>query len=432
MSRQPHPFFRTWILTASVAVVAWWLLPGSPPDRTVFKTLAHQQTSSPPEISGKGSHSSPWTLRAEAQHAGQQIDWDLIALSDPVDNTFQDWPHAPIDLALIFSNLQRLGARHLSCAVLLAWEDPDPIGLTAMESTLADFDSVVIAAPLTRGAVMETLPPPFRRASLLIEDLSGDSSLLPRVNRVSIPNLIYSSDNTLAGFQVLDSEPQTKRMPLLARWDYRVVLAFPLVAVMQGVDIGVEDLQIEIGSHIQLGPGGPSIPIDEHGRLVAPMQEGADADTRAEQLIDAEEKSFKHPVLMDRRSSAEQAIRDYNLAVPAALQTLLHAQSHRDTKRFQRLGVGHEMPLLLLAALIFSSTVMAGRVLHSLICLLALVAVGFSTHLAMAAGLWLPALPAAATVLAAWICCLVWGKRRRRTTSMSRLERLRFGSQDAD
>lgn len=432
MNRQPHPFFRTWIVTASVAVAAWWLVPGSSLDRKAFKVLTHRQAASPLEISGEGTHAEPWTWRAETRGTQQTVTWNLITLMDPVDGTFQGWPHAPIDLALIFSNLQRLGARQLACAVLLAWEQPDPIGLAAMERTLADFESVVIAAPVTRGAVMETLPPPFRRTSLLFEDLTGDGSTLPRVNRVSVPNLIYGGKNTLAGFQVIDSEPEGARMPLLARWDYRVVLAFPLVAVMQRLGLGVEDLQIELGSHIHLGDKGPSIPIDDHGRLAIPTVSNTAPAIRAEELIDAETGAFDHPVLVDGRSHAEQAVRNYHLAIPTALRTLQAAQVHLQTRAFRRWSAGLELPLLLLAAIGISATVMTGRFIHSLICLSALVACPLAASLCMRAAIWPPALPAAATVLAAWVCCLLWGKKRRRTTSMPRLNRLKFQSLNED
>lgn len=426
MSRHPHCFFRTWIVTALVAVVAWLWLPGSQWDRTFCQMAAHQVADPPIGFSGKGTHLEPWRMQTQQAHDHDLLQWDLVVLGDPVDATFQGSPHAPIDFALIFSNLQRLGARQLACAALLAWEAPDPFGLTAMENTLADFESVVIAAPLTRGTVMEALPPPFRRNSLLLEDLVGNSSLLPVVNRVSIPTMIYGGDNTLAGFQVIDSEPRDGTLPLLARWDYRVVLAFPLATLMQRLGVTAADLHVEVGSHIQLGRGGLRIPIDEHGRFHAPGPRDPFPETKAEELIDAEHQTLAHPLLLDRRSRTEPSTRDFNQSLSASLQGLLTADAQLRTRTLTRWSGGVEIPGLLLLALMASSSVMIGRVLHTLIVLMAMVLCAAITIYGVSAGFWLPCLPAAATLLAAWTCCLLWGRKRRRTTPMPRLDRLTF------
>jgi len=432
VSRHPHPFFRTWIVTALVAVLAWVLLPGRALDRRVLEILAYRQLSPPVEISGDGSHSEPWELRGGALNAKRSEDWSFVQLTDDLDGTFQGSPHSPIDFALIFSNLHRLGARDLACAAVLAWEDPDPVALTAMEIEMKKFKSVAIAAPVTRGAVMETLPPPFRRASVLVDDLAGNASALPVVNRVSLPNMIYGGDNVVAGFQVIDSEPADRRIPLMARWDYRVVFAFPLVTVMQRLGLEAEDLHIEVGSHIQLGQGGPSIPIDAHGRLTAPMVPAGPPGLQAAELIDMEKAACEHPVLVDSRSHGELATRNYNLSLPSTIESLQATRGHLLHLTCRRLAGGMEMPLLLVFAVLLSSTVMIGRLWQGIACLMALGLCAAMQQTGFEAGLWLPGLPASVTVLASWLACLLWGRKRRRTTPMPRLDRLKFRSLEED
>ena len=342
-------FILTWFITSLVTIVIWFVTPGNSMDRGLFGFMTGGLAGEEAQTEGKGSHAKPWRLLSGS---GEQLPGELpatIALKDNLDEIFQGSPHAAIDLAVIFNNMQRLGTRQLASSVLLAWEDPDPIGLSALETAMADFESVVLAAPVTRGAIMETIPPGFRHASVSADRLAGDLSSLPVVNRVSIPNLIHGGDNAMLGFEVIDSAPTEDRIPLLARWDDRVIFSFPLVVMIQQLGIKPTDLKIKMGSHLQLGDQGPRIPIDEFGRL--DPGDGTDqheADLLAEELIDAESgddelPELTHAILCDFRSHGDITSRDFNRMIPAAVAAMTTARTESVELEFVRISSTWEM-----------------------------------------------------------------------------------------
>jgi hypothetical protein len=208
---------RLWVLLGSaVAAIACWIgIPGTALDRLAFTTVVRGFANPPFFITGNGSHASPWNLRTFAAQGRPDTREApvIVSLGDDVDGFFQSSPPSPIDLAVILTNFQRLGAKKAATAGVLAWDAPDPIGLAALDKAIGRFDSLVMAAPLSRGAVPESMPPSFRKASVALESIHGDPSSLPIVNRIPLSGVILGQENTVAGFQVLDSEPRTRFAP---------------------------------------------------------------------------------------------------------------------------------------------------------------------------------------------------------------------------
>jgi len=439
VTRIPSSFVITWIVTALVAIVMWLVLPGSSVDRELLKLLAQWHTGSPVEISGKGSQLSPWQSKQRIGTGASAVELSTIGLKDNLEGIFAGSPHSPLDLAVIFDNLQRLGSKQLACSVLLAWEKPDPAALTAMEMALGKFESVVLAAPVTRGAIMEAMPSDFRNASLPLDALSGDTSALPVVNRVSIPDLIRGGKNAMAGFEVIDSEPTADHMHLMARWDDRVIFAFPVVATLQKLGIDLKDLKIEVGSHLQLGEKGPLIPIDEFGRIaIDQIAVSPKTDLLAKELLDAEAADPKlpdltHALLCDLRSHADITSRDFNRMIPSCMEKLLQGQGKSVQINHARLSGSVELPLLLVLALGLSCASLLARRLMVLTAIIALAGCAIATWVGFQNELWLPGLAAAVTVAVALACAVITGGKRKRTTSMPRLDRLKFDSlEDSD
>ncbi len=331
------------------------------PDQRLFRAYADLSYRQEVEIEGEGTHELPWKMVVSRHPEIARKLPAIVAFKDDHHGVFQNNPLAPIDVAVIFSNLQRLGTRQLACSALLAWENPDPIGLTALEAQMAGFDSLVIAAPVTRGAIMEPLPEPFRRASLPIEEIGGSPAALPVVNRVSLPNLIYGGDRTLAGFQVIDSESESPHLPMLARWDYRIILSFPLLAVMQQLGLKPEDLEIHVGDSIRLGHNGPSIPIDEFGRLADPSQHRIWTDAiAAEKLIDATPAAFpketvQRVLVADGRSHADTRLLEFNRTLPLAMASIAAGGEASTRTNYIRLGASQEIYALLVFTLLLGS-----------------------------------------------------------------------------
>lgn len=405
---------RFWVLlgAAATALACWWLIPGSRLDRAAFASVARAFANPPLFIAGHGSPAAPWTLRTFAAH--NQTDPRqapvVVSLGDDPEGFFQSSPPSPIDLAVILTNFQRLGAKRATTAAVLAWSAPDPMGLAALDKTIGRFDSLVMAAPLSRGAVPGPMPPAFRRASIAVAAVHGDPAALPVVNRIPLPGVILGGDNTLAGFQVLDSEPASKFAPLLARWEDRVVLALPVLAVLQQRDLTVEGLEVRLGEYLKLGPDGPTVPIDRYGRLATPFKALAPrARIPAEALIDGGADLLpgtapQPVVLRDDRSAAEPATRAFSKQLPAVIAAIASDTGLAPARAYPRLQTGLEFATLL--ALAYALAALCGLPAFSRrLAYLALATVCLIAQCLAAgsASIWLPGLPALAAIASAWL-----------------------------
>ena len=403
---------RLWVLlgAAATACGCWMWLPGTAIDRLAFITVARGFANPPFFLSGNGSHSSPWNLRTFAAKNPTQNRQApvIVALGDDPEGFFQSSPPSPIDLAVILSNFRRLGANKAATAVVLAWDSADPVGLVALDKALGRFDSLVMAAPLSRGAVPEPMPPAFRTASVPLESIHGDLSPLPVVNRVPLTGIILGKDHIRAGFQVIDSEPITKFVPLLARWEDRVVFAFPLLVVLQRLDLPLSGVEIRLGEFLKLGPNGPTVPVDRYGRLAVPLNAVAPyAEIPAAALIDGGDDLFPQQapqpvVLRDDRSAAEPATRAFSKKLPALIAALASDTGVAPPRDYPRLQTAPELLVLGLVALALAAlcglpgfTRNIGFLALATACLTAQCVAAGTAHL------WLPGLPAFAAMLCA-------------------------------
>ncbi len=350
-------FYRwLWVLlvSAAAALGTWQWIPGTALDRAAFATVASGSSNGALFIAGKGSHTEPWNLRtfSTEKKADKRQAPVIVSLDDDLKGFFQSSPPAPIDLAVIFSNLHRLGAKKTASAAVFAWEKPDPIGLAAFEKSLSNFDSLVMAAPLSRGVVASPMPPAFRRTSLAEGKIRGDVSALPLVNRLPIQGIILGGETTLAGFSSLESEPPSRYIPLLARWEDRVVFSFSLLTVLQRLDLPLDGMEVRLGEFLKLGPAGPIIPIDDAGRLALPLKPlAAYAEISAEALIDGGDDLFPKQapdpvILRDDQTAAEPATREFSRNLSAVIAAIASNQGLSDIREFRRLSQDWEFGIL--------------------------------------------------------------------------------------
>jgi hypothetical protein len=401
------------LLGAAVAATAcWFVLPGTAIDRAAFTGVARAFANPPFFITGNGRHDSPWNLRTFAAKTltDPRQAPVMVSLGDDPDGFFQSSPPSPIDLAVVLTNFQRLGAKRAATAAVLAWSAPDPIGLAALDKAIRSFDSLVMAAPLSRGSVPEQMPPAFRKASIPLASIHGDPAALPVVNRIPLPGVILGGDNTRAGFQVLDAEPASKFAPLLARWEDRVVFAFPLLTVLQQRGLTVDGVEVRLGEYLKCGPDGPTVPIDRYGRLAMPLKPlAARAKIPAEAVIDGGDTLLpKDPagpvVLRDDRSAAEPATRAFSKQLPALIAALASDTSLAPTRDYPRPPARVELTALAALAIILAALCSlpafprrAAFLTITGACLTA------QCLAAGSASLWLPGLPALAAILTAWL-----------------------------
>lgn len=400
------------LLTAAAAALACWIwLPGTAWDRAAFSLVARAFANPPFFISGNGSHASPWKLRTFAsKHQTDSRQAPVIAsLGDDPDGFFQSSPPSPIDLAVVLTNIQRLGAKNAATATVLAWDSPDPIGLTALDKAIGRFNSLVMAAPLSRGAVPEPMPAAFRNASIPLQSIHGDTSSLPLVNRVPLPGVILGKGNTQAGFQVLESEPTTKFPPLMARWEDRVVFAFPLLAALQRLDLTPDGMEIRLGEYLKLSANGPTVPIDHYGRMTLPLKKLPPfAEIPAESLIDGGDdllpQNAPQPVILrDDRSAAEPATRGFSKNLPAIIAAIASDTGLAPAQDYPRLNPKRELIALSIVALVLAAFSGLSAFPRN-IAFLSIAAACLAAQLiaAGAAELWLPGTPTLAAVVCAF------------------------------
>lgn len=402
--------FCVLLVSAAIATGCWKFLPGSGIDRALFSAVAGSFANPPLFVSGNGTHVSPWKLNSmtAVPKPDKREAPVVVSLGDDLANFFQSSPPAPIDLAVIFSNFHRLGAKKAATAAVLAWEAPDPIGLAALDKALGKFDSLVMAAPLSRGAVSSAMPAAFRRASLPLTKIAGDPSALPAVNRISLPGVIFGGETAVAGFSTLESEPSAESPPLMARWEDRVVFAFPLLTVLQRNNFSLDGVEIHLGEYIKLSPSGPVVPLDDFGRLATPIKSmAAFKEISAEAIIDGGDglfpKTAPDPVILrDDQSAAEPATRAFSKKLSAMVAAIASNEGFSSTAIYPRLPGIFETGML--AVLVFALAALAGRPAFSrytAFSMLAGVVLAAQWIGAGMASVWLPVLPLLATIAAA-------------------------------
>lgn len=411
MSGLIHPRLRLPLCAALAAFAGWHYLPGTAIDEALFKIVARGQANPPFFISGAGSHRKPWQLRtiASVQRPDAASAPLIVSLGDDAAAYFQTSPPSPIDLAVILKNFQRLGANKAATAAVLAWDEPDPIGLAALDKVLGRFESLVMAAPLTRGAMAEPMPEAFRNASLPIAHVQGDITALPVVNRIPLTGVILGRQNTRAGFQAIEFEAGSRFPSLLARWEDRVVFAFPLLVALQRFDLPLEGMEIRPGAYLKLSPQGPTVPLDRYGRMAtAPGDLSPYAEIPAELLIDGGDELFPkqapQPVILrDDHSAAESATRHFSKQLPATIAAITSDTGLVPARSFARLTHSQEIVLLAVfiaaIAYVFRATAFARQ-----IACVVLAAFIITAHfIAASHGVWLPVLAALAALIVAFL-----------------------------
>lgn len=344
------------LICAVVGILAWKFLPGTALDRGLFSLTARCFAKPPLFISGHGGY----TLRTFKKPSGKPPGKlpAIVSLGDDPEGFFQSSPPSPVDFAIILKNLNRLGRKGPVLGIPLAWDEVDTISLVALDQQLDALPDVVTCAPLTRNPVPTPIPPGFRRASIPIENIHGDTKLLPIVNRVPIPDVILGNKSSLAGFTTLESEQTASHPHLLARWEgeEKVVLSLPLLAAMNAYQVGPESLEVHLGKYISLSSNGPYIPIDKYGRLAfAPPVVTEKQSVPAPALIDAPDDIFTKTdpavvILRNDLSSSQASSGKFSKSLVGTVAAMVDPSYTTELRTYARLAPYVE--LLFLASLL--------------------------------------------------------------------------------
>ncbi len=402
------------LAAVGVALAVQTVLVRTEGERAVFSVVARGFARPPLFVDGDGSDEKPFGLRVRA--ALPKIDRAkapvVVSIGDDPDGVFQDSPPSPTDIAIVLRNLHRLGAENAAIAAVLAWQEPDLTAFKALEIALGKFNMVVHAAPLARHTLRQEMPEAFARAALPPQALTGDVSRLPIVNRVAVADVVFAPDKGLAGFSTLDNAELKGRVPMLARWeedpDRRVVVAFPLLAVLARYELPVGGIKVRLGEAIELGPNGPLVPIDDDGCLALPPKRvGSRADVAAEAMIQGEKGIFPDDpgliVLRDDQSWASAATRRFSGDLSSIMASIASDGGLVPAAIYHRVSVGATLVMagFLLAGMSlacglgrFGNNVAFGLLLGYVV-VIQLLAFGLACS-------WVPGAAAAAGVLAGW------------------------------
>jgi len=404
------------VTAAAVGLTVWKQAPSIPGfaefDRTVFGFAVRAFSNPPFFVSGDGSHEQPWSLRTLTSEGSSSVKETLpvISIGDDPDGNFESSPPQAGDYAVILRNLKRLGVSRVALADQMVWSDADPYWLTALDLRLADFDSAVTTAALTRGSQPEPLPLPFYLASIPATQVKGDVAQLPQVNRVSLPGTFLGSGKTLAGFSILESEGGAP--VLMARWKDRIVFSFPVIAALAEAGQKPADIEVRLGSYIKLGPGGPVVPIDANGHLASAKVKFDTKVTRMQDIIVATELESRGSVIArNDRSTADPETKLFSEGVANVTTAIIHETGLSPAKVFPRLSDPAESALLLvLSCMLFlftTESLFRLRLAFSLVAAAILIAQIVGLGLL---SVWLPLFPALSAVAAGYLVAWPAGK----------------------
>lgn len=406
------------VCSSIVGGLACWLIPQSKVERYAFLFTTIPFSGSESVIDGDGSFEKPYahksTKALDFEKISQPID---ITITDDPYQIFQESPPSPLDFAVILKKLTKLRQDSIAIGIPLTWVAPRATDLAALDHQLETIPNLITSSPLSRGSVPEPMPAAFRRASISLSQVHGNTALVPVVNRIPIPGVILGNKPPLpgftsfAGFTTLESEPDKESLPLIAIWDDRVVLSFHLLAALNHLEIHPSSIEVHLGRHIYLGKKSQYIPIDNNGRLSLFPQPFKDLKTKpfpAEELLDATEQNFpkqdfKPVVIRNTHSAQDLTSLEFSNSLAQTITLLSNPSNGFSIKYYGTLT--KDIQVLFIAALlclIFGiQNICPGR--DARVPLLALAATIIILHFIIVhlTATWIPTLPMLASLVVA-------------------------------
>lgn len=193
------------------------------------------------------------------------LDFLICEIDDDPDQLNAFGIYHPTDLAITLENLNNQGIQQLFISTHLHWPALEAEEKATLATAMQSFSSVVIAAPVRRNITTQAIPPSFLRSSIPASRIHGNAELLPIINNLSFDSDIQFPANTHAGFSSIESEKATSSIPLVARWDDRVIFSATLLALAQHSKVSPQDISVYPGKCIRIGNAANLIPINEFG-----------------------------------------------------------------------------------------------------------------------------------------------------------------------
>ncbi|MCH5284652.1 MAG: hypothetical protein J1E42_03540 [Akkermansiaceae bacterium] len=172
----------------------------------------------------------------------------------------------------------RAGIRSVGVSSPLMWEDrSDHMTHLMLAKALSEFPHAIIGLAGRNAAQAQTTPEQLLPAALPAAHVEGSISGLPAANSplpYFLPEEALSTARLAPDF--VDDEPLTHTttgsaaspgglsLPLLMRWNGRILPTLPLSLAMAELGLTPEDIHVKLGRSLRLGQR--LLPLDAHGR----------------------------------------------------------------------------------------------------------------------------------------------------------------------
>ena len=357
--------FASRLLPVISATIACWALMLSVPQmmriesglQRIMAKLCHPKYQ---HVNGAGTRDQALTL-SKIQQPGTVDPAFVIEMGNDPEKIFDTDPLSPSDVAVLLDALKKSGVASVMIGAPMAWPEPDPFAIDALELVMSGFSSCVTSAAVGRGAEPEPMPAAFVRASIPISRVIGSSINIPVVNRVTLADTFLGRENTWAGFSIIESEIQAAdRTSLIAHWGDRIIFSSALLAVLVREEIHPEELVIEPGQFIQSPRTGHCWSIDPYGRGILIENAVRAADLQAPQMIRPDQEDLAR---LQKHRAPVHLLRGQAEALPLARQQQ-QLLSLYDTPRLLDRITWYRLPLitewLIVSLLAVQAVVVAG------------------------------------------------------------------------
>lgn len=270
MSDRRSPRLRRRVIAMASVVFAIgatiYALGGAIPQLMQFEARAYEQAKNADTLEVEPLDGGTQLVTRSFAHGKATDDWLNVVISPDSAEIFSAYPPEPIHLAIVIHELTAHRSPHLAIAYPLSWENVDPLSLSAFEDALHTLDRSTIGAPLTLAATPTSLPPALLASSL--PSPADTPPFLSKVNALALPDHHLGTSQTLVGFTSVTGSEALQDLPAIALWGDRILLSYPLLVILQSLELGIEDLSLA-ESRLLLGDQAV-IQLDDFGRAVPP------------------------------------------------------------------------------------------------------------------------------------------------------------------
>jgi hypothetical protein len=225
-------------------------------------------------------------LMANSNSEIQEPSVTFLQIDDPRARVFGGWPLGPVDYSILIDNLGKNQPRVIAVEPVLGWVGGvDEVRMSSLRNVLLRMDpdfgngegaKVLLGAELKMNPAGKPIGDGALSLFPEIEAVEGDRSRIPEFTQVgALPEVALMAISQQLGFTRIDlGEADAERrldslsVPMLARFEDRVVPSFIVWARVPAAGVGLDSVEVVLGDEIRIaGERGLEIPIDGAGRL---------------------------------------------------------------------------------------------------------------------------------------------------------------------